>query len=114
MCHPVDGFVDGTVATGHQNQICSAIDGAARNLACVARSAGGNGIDSNPARIQQLDGSLKRMASPSECTRVRIINKYGLAVGLDSTLIIVDVCNRIVLSVADLVIGEPGLLALLQ
>jgi hypothetical protein len=31
------------------------------------------------------------MASPSESARVRIINKYGLTVGVDSTLIIVDV-----------------------
>lgn len=96
MNHSVDGFIDGSVAAGNENQICSSVDGTARNLTCVPRTAGGNRIDSNPALVQQLNGSLKRMASPSECSRVRIIDKYCLPVGLDSTLIIVDVRHQVV------------------
>ena len=93
MDHPIDCLVDGSVAASHQNQIRSAIYGAARNLARVPRPAGRNGIDSDPVCVQQLDGAVKRMASPSECARVRIINKYGLTVGLDSILIILEAPN---------------------
>ncbi len=88
--HAVDGLVDGAVAAGHQNQIRSAIYCAARDLAGVARPGGGNGIHSDPVRVQQLDGPSKRMLSPSESARVRIIDENGLPVALDSTLIIVD------------------------
>ena len=52
MHHPVDCLVDGSVAAGHQNQIRSAIYGAARNLAGVPRSDGGNGIDNDAVRVQ--------------------------------------------------------------
>ncbi len=91
MNHPVDCFVDSPVAARYQNQTGSAIHGAAGNLAGVARPAGGNGIDSDTSRVEQLDASPQLMASPSESARVRIINKYGLTVGVDSTLIIIDV-----------------------
>jgi len=90
MHHPVHCLVDGSVAAGHQNQIRPTIHGAARNLARVAGAAGGNGIHRDAPRVQQLDGALKRMASTSECARVRIIDKNSLPVGLDSTLIILE------------------------
>ncbi len=88
--HAVNGLVDGAIAASHQNQIGSTINGPARDFAGVTRSRGGNGIDSDPARVQQLDGPSKRMLSPSESARVRIINENSLPVALDSTLIIVD------------------------
>lgn len=101
MNHAVDGLVDGSVASGHQNKIRAPINGAACDLTCVSGSTGGNGIDSDPPRVQQLNGALQRMASPSECARVRIINKYGLAEGLDSTLIIVDARHRVLYSLGN-------------
>jgi hypothetical protein len=40
----------------------------------VPRSAGGNGIDNDAVRVQQLNGTSKRMASPSESPSVGIID----------------------------------------
>lgn len=118
MDHPVDGFVDGSVSASHQNQICSTVHGAARDLAGVSRSAGGNRIDSDAARVQQLNGPLKRMASPPECARVWIINKYWLTVGRDSTLIIINMQNLEVHSircgvcvVVNLLVGDGAICA---
>jgi hypothetical protein len=54
----------------------------------VPGTGGGNGIESHPARAQQLDGTAQRMASPSESARIRIVNENSSAV--NSTLIIVD------------------------
>jgi hypothetical protein len=88
--HPIDSFIDGSVASGYQNQIGSTIYGTARDLACVPGTGGGYRIDSNAVRVQQLYRPSKRMLSPSESARVRIINEYGLLVARDSTLIIVD------------------------
>jgi hypothetical protein len=90
MRHAVDGFIDGSVAAGDQDQISAPIDGAAGDFTGVAGTAGGDGIDRDPAGIQDFDGPRERMFSPSECARVRIIDEYGLPVGLDSTLIIID------------------------
>ncbi len=90
MRHAVNGFVDGAVAAGDQDQIGATIDGAAGDFTGVARAAGGDRIDSDPGGVQQLDGPRERIFSPSECASVGIVNQYGLPVGLDSTLIIID------------------------
>jgi hypothetical protein len=89
--HTVNSFVDGSVAAGDQDQIGTAIDGAAGDLTGMAGAAGGDGIDNNPGSVQQFDGARERIFSPSECASVRIINQYGLPVGCDNTLIIIDV-----------------------
>jgi hypothetical protein len=91
MRHAVDGFVDGAVAAGDQDEIRAAIDSATGDLTGVARAAGSDRIDGDAGGVEQLDRTRKRMLSPSECARARIINKYSLPVGLDSTLIIIDV-----------------------
>jgi hypothetical protein len=90
MDHAVHGLVDSSVASGYQNQIRATLHGATRDLGCVSRTAGGDRVDSDPALVQQLDGASKRMASPSECAGVRIVNKYWLVEALDSILIILE------------------------
>src|ERR1700722_3245667 len=56
----------------------------------MSGTTSGDRIDSYAARVQQLDGPVKRIASPSEPARVGIIDEYRLPVSIDSTLIIVD------------------------
>src|SRR5579872_6322353 len=68
--HPVDGFIDGPVAAGHQDQVGAAIDGLARNLTSVPRSGGRDGVYRYAARIEQRNGTPKRVASPPEAASV--------------------------------------------
>jgi DNA ligase (NAD+) len=88
--HPIDRFVDGAVASGHQDEIGALLDCAARQVRRCPGTRGGQCVDRNSARFKQTDGAIERMLPPLEPACERIVDEKGIPVGLDSTLIIVE------------------------
>jgi len=66
------------------------IDCAARYIRRGAGAGRGNGIDRNSVSPKQGDTAIQRMLPAPEPACERIVNENGVAVGLDSTLIIVE------------------------
>jgi len=65
-------------------------DCTARQFRRCARTSGGHCIDRNPARRKHTYGAIERMLPPLKPACERIVDKKGVPVGLDSTLIIVE------------------------
>jgi DNA ligase (NAD+) len=88
--HAIERFVDGAVASRHQDEIGALCDCAARQFRCCAGASGRQRVDGNSASSQQADGASERMLPPLEPACERIVDENAVAVGLDSTLIIVE------------------------
>ena len=65
-------------------------DGAARQFGRCAGAGSGNCADSNSSRRKQTDGAIERMLPPLKPACERIVDEKRVPVGLDSTLIIVE------------------------